>query len=86
MASENLMCAGRQLIDNSCLVTFKSTRLLRQGSADYLAKMFFLLLARCAAIMATLDVYNRRTEPQNGFLSTLSILSTAVLGHFHCIQ
>ncbi|KAH3871923.1 hypothetical protein DPMN_035138 [Dreissena polymorpha] len=33
--------------------------------------------------MASLDVTSRRPEPQNCFPSTLSVLRTAVVGHFH---
>ncbi|KAH3884074.1 hypothetical protein DPMN_008046 [Dreissena polymorpha] len=40
---------------------------------------FFPLLSRCVACMVLLDVTSRRPEPQNGFLSTLRLLSIAVL-------
>ncbi|KAH3701041.1 hypothetical protein DPMN_076024 [Dreissena polymorpha] len=49
-------------------------------------KTFFALLYRNAAFMASLDATSRRPEPQNGFPSTLSVLSTAVLGHFHYLH
>ncbi|KAH3691448.1 hypothetical protein DPMN_194212 [Dreissena polymorpha] len=38
--------------------------------------MLFLLLARCAAFMATPVVTSRRPDPQDDFPSTLSVLST----------
>ncbi|KAH3797083.1 hypothetical protein DPMN_150658 [Dreissena polymorpha] len=62
MANETLM---RQFKDNSCLVAPKRERLLRQGSADILAKMLFLHLARCVAFMATPVVASRRPGPQD---------------------
>ncbi|KAH3815234.1 hypothetical protein DPMN_143756 [Dreissena polymorpha] len=70
MANETVMCSGRQFKDNSCLVALKWTRLLRQGSADNLAKILFLLLARCAAFIATPVVTSRRPDPQDGIPST----------------
>ncbi|KAH3828966.1 hypothetical protein DPMN_130954 [Dreissena polymorpha] len=38
--------------------------------------MLFLLLARCAAFMATPVVTSRRPDPKDDFPSTLSVLST----------
>ena len=75
MVNETL--TERQFKDNSCLVAKNWTRLLRQGSADDLANIF---------LIAALDVINCRPEPQNSFPITLSVLTTAVLEHFHCVH
>ncbi|KAH3848708.1 hypothetical protein DPMN_091088 [Dreissena polymorpha] len=36
--------------------------------------------------MASLDATSCRLEPKNGFPSTLSVLGTAVLRHFHYLH
>ncbi|KAH3801421.1 hypothetical protein DPMN_155071 [Dreissena polymorpha] len=44
------------------------------------------LLARSTTFIASLDATNRQPEPQNGFPSKCSVLSTAVLGHSHYLH
>ncbi|KAH3851046.1 hypothetical protein DPMN_093524 [Dreissena polymorpha] len=36
--------------------------------------------------MASIDATSRRPDPQNGFPTTMSVLSTAVMGHVHYLQ
>ncbi|KAH3845896.1 hypothetical protein DPMN_088186 [Dreissena polymorpha] len=57
----------------------KKTKLLRQGSTDNIQRS-------SRSMMAAIDVTIRRPEPQNGFPSTLSVLSATVMGHLHYLH